>query len=126
MHAARMRSASRRRNVIAGSAIDLSARRIVSASPARGQSAARQPFAPHHAAALANDYELVGVDAGDRIRGAAGPRHLDSVDPGAGADAEVNAQIVLRAEGAAAAHLVDQPPSTDVGREPRADRAAIR
>src|SRR5262249_15623632 len=101
MHAARTRSASRRRSIIAEFAMPASGRRV-SAAPAGRQRTPRQRFVFHRAGALSDDDDLVGVDAGDRVRGAAGPSHLESIDVGPRSEAEVDAQIVLRAEAAAA------------------------
>ena len=101
-------------------------RRPWRASHNAGTAAPRQRLAPNHAAALTNDHELIRIDARDRLRRAARPGHLDAVGARARAEADVDPQIVLRTETAAAAHLVDQPPGRDVHRDPRADGAAVR
>src|SRR5438876_636736 len=107
MHAAMMRSASRRRNATTGVRTRVSTLRMVSVLLTRRQRTACQRFAPNHPATLANDDELVRIDARDRIRSAARPGHADAIGAGAYAETHMDPQIVLRAEAAAAAHLVD-------------------
>ena len=68
---------------------------------------------------------LIGGDAADDFAGAGRPRDVDAVCGRARPQAEVQAQVVLRAEAAAAADLVDESPPTGLDHDPGADRAAV-
>ena len=62
---------------------------------ATGEGTPGKWLAPHDAAALTDDNELIRVDAGDRFLSAARPHDIDAIGPRARAEAHVNAQIVL-------------------------------
>src|SRR5262249_13698522 len=117
MQAAMIRSASRRRQVMA---------RIISACGAAGDGSPHKRLSRHDAAPFADDDQLIRAGALDRLPRAARPGHFDPLGAGARSEADEDPQIVLRAEAAAAADLVDQLAAGDLNRDPRADRAAVR
>src|SRR6266849_4863673 len=82
--------------------------------------------------AFFHDYQLVGLDVLQRLHKAAGPANLQQLHLLCFADAEMDAQIILRKIASAAAHFVDLRMKGFFARQmrdafdARADAAAIR
>src|SRR5436189_5781478 len=68
---------------------------------------------------------LTGGDIGQHVASAGRPIDLDAIGLRARAQAEVKAQVALRAEAASAADLVDETARTDVDHDPGPDGAAV-